>query len=456
MSGDLEQTKDVFAGFPDGAEPSDVVSELAAAVFSASLRRRDQRAKGEQYLRGLLTVGGRKTMRNIASLVGGSAAEQSLQHFISSSTWDWAPVREALACYVQRTVPPQAWVLQQMSIPKAGDQSVGVTAGPPASGEAPGQRAFGLWFASEEMSVPVNWRLHLPECWLQDSPRRRRADIPAETVAESPDECAVATVLETMNRWPVPRRPLLLNACGHDLPMLMREFGDSGVPVLARIGPSSRLAVADPALPGYGAGAVSAQQIVEAVKGLRHAVRRDGSGALVVAVPVAFAQRAPFARGVVPGRGQRSLLLLGVWNDPLRPAGELLLTDMTQAPVPALLRMSRLARRVSRDFTEVGERVGLRDFEGRSFRGWHRHITLASVAHAAALLGGTGWGDNVLRAPFPVAAHTPVTMPHQVRSRDRLHSTGPTLVPSVSPVPGQVRTVRPGRVPSPYVAGASA
>ncbi|MFD4899717.1 IS701 family transposase [Streptomyces sp. NPDC058411] len=432
MSGALNQTKDVFADFPDGAGPSDVVSELAGAVFSASLRRRDQRAKGEQYLRGLLTVGGRKTMRNVASLVGGSAAEQSLQHFISSSTWDWAPVREALACYVQRTVPPQAWVLQQMSIPKAGDQSVGVAAGSPATGEAPGQRAYGLWFASEEMSVPVNWRLHLPECWLQDTSRRRRADIPAETVAESRDECAVATVRETMDRWPVPPRPLLLNAGGHDLPMLMREFGDAGVPVLARIGPSSRLAVADPALPGYGAGAVSAQQIVEAVKGLRHPVRWGGSSALVVAVRVVFGGRAPFGRAEAPGRGQRSLLLLGVWNDPLRPAGELLLTDMTQAPVPALLRMSRLARRVSRDFTEVGERVGLRDFEGRSFRGWHRHITLASVAHAAALLGGTGWGENTARGPWPA------------------------LVPSVAPVPVPLRTARPPRLTSPYVAGASA
>lgn len=443
MSGALNQVRDVFAGFPDADEPSDVVSELAATVFSASLRRRDQRLKGEQYLRGLLTVGGRKTMRNIASLTGGSAAEQSLQHFISSSTWDWAPVREALAGYVQRTVPPQAWVLQQMSIPKAGDQSVGVAPGTPGGGGAAGQRAFGLWFASEEMSVPVNWRLHLPEFWLQDAVRRRRADIPAETVAESPDECAVAVVLETMNRWPVPPRPLLLNACGHDLPLLMREFGAAGMPVLARIGPSSRLAVADPALPGYGAGVVSAQQIVETVKGLRHQVRWGASSALVVAVRVVFGQRVPYARAGAPNRGQRSLLLLGVWNDPLRPAGELFLTDMTQAPLPALLRMSRLSRGVARDFTEVGERVGLRDFEGRSFRGWHRHITLASVAHAAALLGGTSRGGPAPRQPFPVAVPGPGA---QRQPWEHLRAAGPE----------PERAVRSVRLPSPYVAGASA
>ncbi|MEV7401136.1 transposase [Streptomyces sp. NPDC091267] len=451
MSGALNQAQDVFAGFPDADEPSDVVSELAATVFSASLRRRDQRMKGEQYLRGLLTAGGRKTMRNIASLTGGSAVEQSLQHFISSSTWDWAPVREALAGYVQRTVPPQAWVLQQLSIPKAGDQSVGVVPGQAGSGEASGQRAFGLWFASEEVSVPVNWRLHLPDCWLQDGVRRRRADIPAQTVAETPDECAAAVVLETMNRWPVPGRPLLLNAGGHNLPLLMREFAGAGMPVLARIGPSSRLAVADPALPGFGAGAVSAQQIVEAVKGLRHQVRWGASSALVVAVRVAFGQRVPYTRGV-PGRGQRSLLLLGVWNDPLRAAGELFLTDMTQAPLPALLRMSRLSRRVARDFTEVGERVGLRDFEGRSFRGWHRHMTLASVAHAAALLGETGRGGHSLRDPFPAAVPHPGPPPRQ--PWDDLRATEPMAATAMVAEPDRV--VRPLRMSSSYATGASA
>jgi hypothetical protein len=31
---------------------------------------------------------------------------------------------------------------------------------------------------------------------------------------------------------------------------------------------------------------------------------------------------------------------------------------------------------------EVSAQVGISDFTGRSFSGWHRHITLVSVAHA--------------------------------------------------------------------------
>ncbi|WP_425556351.1 transposase, partial [Kitasatospora nipponensis] len=49
----------------------------------ASLKRRDQRARGEWYISGLLSVPGRKSMRALAAVAGYGAAEQSLHHFIS-------------------------------------------------------------------------------------------------------------------------------------------------------------------------------------------------------------------------------------------------------------------------------------------------------------------------------------------------------------------------------------
>nr|WP_039931935.1 hypothetical protein [Streptomyces viridochromogenes] len=43
-------------------------------------------------------------------------------------------------------------------------------------------------------------------------------------------------------------------------------------------------------------------------------------------------------------------------------------------------------RRVGRDAAEISEQVGMRDFVGRSFTGWHRHMTLVSAAHAVQAL----------------------------------------------------------------------
>jgi hypothetical protein len=66
--------------------------------------------------------------------------------------------------------------------------------------------------------------------------------------------------------------------------------------------------------------------------------------------------------------------------------------------VRSLLRLTRLSARVEHDLAWQGRRVGLRDFEGRSFGGWHRHMTLASAAYAALLLGGGRPG-----VPLPTA-----------------------------------------------------
>lgn len=61
------------------------------------------------------------------------------------------------------------------------------------------------------------------------------------------------------------------------------------------------------------------------------------------------------------------------------------LSNMVDTPVPMLLGLGRVLCRVRAD-RETCTRVGMRDFEGRSFPGWHRHMTLVSVAHTIAVL----------------------------------------------------------------------
>jgi hypothetical protein len=80
------------------------------------------------------------------------------------------------------------------------------------------------------------------------------------------------------------------------------------------------------------------------------------------------------------------LVLLGVGGEGGRGAAELWLTNMTATPTSSLARLSKLTGRVDRDFAAISDQVGIRDFSGRSFSGWHRHVTLASAAHAAVAL----------------------------------------------------------------------
>ncbi|MGY1456334.1 IS701 family transposase [Streptomyces sp. SS8] len=367
----------------------DVVAELCAVLLSL-LSRRDRRLRAEQYLRGLLTTPGRKSVRNIAAHLGGAGVEQSLHHFISSSAWDWRPLRIALADYIERTAPPQAWVVRPIHIPKAGKHSVGVDQqfAPHLGQVFRGQQALGVWLASTELSTPVNWRMVLPELWTNDPERREQAEVPEGLRAESAEECAVSAVVEMARQWSVPRRPALLDLRRGGISAATVRLAAGGVPFIARISPSCRVVVADPALPGHRAGSLPAHRVLELVKGMRVPVSwRDAAQENTVRTTTAAV--VPITLPAPAGAGSRRLLLLGEWSGPAQPPSRLWVTGMTRAPVGALLRVAKLDGRVERDFARIGDRTGLRDFAGRSFRGWHRHMTLASVAHTAIALGAS-------------------------------------------------------------------
>src|SRR6266511_831091 len=55
-------------------------------------------------------------------------------------------------------------------------------------------------------------------------------------------------------------------------------------------------------------------------------------------------------------------------------------------PLVELVRLAKLRWRVEHDYRELKDALGLDHFEGRSFKGWHHHVTLVSVAHAFVTL----------------------------------------------------------------------
>jgi DDE superfamily endonuclease len=362
----------------DGA----ALTELCTELFS-SLPRSDQRRKGEVYVRGLLATTGRKSIRKLAALSGGQADEQSLHHFVCSSTWDWTTIREALARHVVHAVPVRAWVVRPMVTPKAGEHSVGVDRkfSADAGHMLNAQQAVGVWAASDELSFPVNWRLHLPAAWTEDSARRSRAAVPEDVGMETFGDCAVAAYLQMAGSWGLPVRPVVMDARRTDALSAVRRLRASGLPMLIRVDGSQPLVPAGDLLPGRGSEAVSGQRILSAVRDRRRPVFERGTGRLTSLAAVVPVQMPATDAG-------RGLSLLGEWESNQPAPSALWLTDLTTADPTSLIRFSRLIRRVDVDFDRIADRVGIRDYLGRSFDGWHRHVTLASVAHAAASFAG--------------------------------------------------------------------
>ncbi|MBB0242958.1 transposase [Streptomyces alkaliphilus] len=376
-----------------GRHFGEIRRELLEALCGA-FSRRDQRRKAEQYVHGLLVTGGRKTFRNIAAGLGGSAVEQSLQHFVTSSTWHWMPVREALASRLERLAAPRAHVVRLVTIPKTGEHSVGVghTTDPNTGQAFHGQYAFGVWQASERMSSPVDWRLFLPPAWAQDPARMRRAGVPAGLAPETtPEECAVAAVLDSDLGWRMALRPVVMDLPVSQVASVMRRFTGAGVSAIVRVERKTSFTVADPTVPGHRGGAMTAGEIMASVRGLRvRAGQWDRHGPAASRPPLVTMVRVRPSCRVRNGPGTGGeVLLFGEWSGRQEAPTSLWATNMPTARPDSLLRITGLTQQVDEGLSRVAEDVGLQDFEGRSFPGWHRHVTLASAAYAIRVLTGS-------------------------------------------------------------------
>ncbi|MEV8195587.1 transposase, partial [Rhodococcus pyridinivorans] len=74
--------------------------------------------------------------------------------------------------------------------------------------------------------------------------------------------------------------------------------------------------------------------------------------------------------------------LLAEW-----PAGAAQPTDFWLATLPEdtplseLVRLAKIRWRIEHDYRELKTGLGLDHFEGRSWLGWHHHVTLVTAAH---------------------------------------------------------------------------
>ncbi|GGX61922.1 IS701 family transposase [Streptomyces hiroshimensis] len=375
--------------------PAGLLRQLSPYLFM-SLLRSDQRLKAEQYVQGLLAAEGRKTLRNIAAQLGGESAQQSVHHFISGSSWGWGPVRQSLVRYAEQLVKPQAWVVRATLIPKSGAHAVGVVRHflPQLGRAVNAQQALGAWLVSEQAGVPVDWSLVLSGPWLDDPARRARANIPAEAGAVTVGEYARDLVMRTPGPWGPPGLPVVLDAPGLDPRELVRMREGTDVPLVMRICRETVLSVNGAALPGCSLQELPAWRIVESVKRLwRRAEWQDPRGGRTTGMMAAVPVRVSAGGSGAGGAPVLQALLLAEWAAPDRRPVRFWLTEAAAGLPPAyLLRLTRLTDTVARDVTEVSERVGMLDFAGRSFQGWHRHITLASVAHLAVAASAPGQG----------------------------------------------------------------
>ncbi|WP_158674729.1 IS701 family transposase [Streptomyces hoynatensis] len=371
--------------------------EFTKATFS-SLLRADQKRWAAVYLRGLLSVKGRKAIRKMVSDHPESsrlAAVQSLQQFINQSPWDWNPVRESLARIVYDQITPKAWVINEATIPKRGIHSVGVAR---RFVELEGrtincQLGLGLFLATEYGALPVDWCLALGDEWINERERRERTRVPEHIDRQSPSDHVLEMTDRLVCDWRLPLAPVVANACYNsmDAVRLISGFTERNIDFLLEV-PAFLEAVAHPYLTRVRTDVPPACNGVprEPTTVQEACIALGGAPQRATVVPVGHRRRSLSVRssyiripGIrIPGHCNVPTYRLYAELSPVegRPT-RFWITNLLHRRIDEMVDLALLHRQSLGDLSEMQESFGLRDFEGRSYPGWHHHMTLVSVAY---------------------------------------------------------------------------
>jgi SRSO17 transposase len=387
----------------NGVTAADLEAQRAGLIEFAqemygSLARCDQRAKGEQYVRGLLLEGRRKSIQPMAARLP-DGDEQGLQQFITDSPWRDAPVRRRLAVRMTGVIAPVGWVVDDTGLPKDGRFSPGVAhqyCG--ALGKTANcQVLVSVNAATDRASCPLGWRLFLPESWDQDEERRERARIP-EDVGHVPKWQLALGIIDELIGWGLARRVVQADGGYGDITRFRTGLQERDLEYVVQVKgiTSAQPAEATPVTPVYaGMGRPRVARYPEKALNLRalalaagrehvHTIGwREGDRGPLASQFIAVRVRPANDEqrqddGVLPERW-----LLAEWpEDKDEPVKYWLSNLPADTPLLTLVQLAKLRWRVEHDYRELKQCLGLDHYEGRTYRGLHHHLTSVTVAHA--------------------------------------------------------------------------
>jgi SRSO17 transposase len=388
------------------------LTAFAQDIFE-SIPRKDQRRWGQTYLRGLLLDGKRKSIEPMAKrLARGDpqadayALEQALQQFVNQSPWDPVAVRRRLAQRMTAAIGPQAWVIDDTGFPKFGRHSVGVA--PQYCGAlgkvANCQVGVSIHAATDAASCPINWRLFLPEEWDTDAERRRKAHVP-QAERHRPKWQLALDMLDELAGWDLAPPVLLADAAYGEVNQFRLGLEQRQLAYVVQV-PGTLSAypqdVAPETVPYAGRGRPPVARYRQRRSSLRQLVLATGAQAASTVAWREGADGAPLAARFVALRvrpagiqlrraargGQLPVRwLLAEWPDGEPEPVKYWLASLPETtPLQRLVHLAKLRWRVEHDYRELKDALGLDHFEGRSWQGWHHHVTLVSVAHAFVTL----------------------------------------------------------------------
>lgn len=351
-------------------------------------RDKRQRASFAMYAVGLLSDGERKSMEPIATRACGTqelahAFHERLVHFTTSAAWRDAPIRryaaERAVAAMQQHGPIRTWVVDDTGFLKQGKYSPGVQRQYTGSaGKTTNcQVGVSLLLATDHAHVMTDFRLYIPESWAQDRERCRAARIPDDVLYE-PKWALALSMIEEAKAAGLPEG-VVLGDCDYGNKTTFRDMLDTlqlqyalevqSTTMMRRVGKDGVLGKR-----------MSAAELGVLLGGeLRTVTWRQGA-------KVALRSRFARTRVVVDrddGQDREPQWLLIEWavGEPA-PTKFVLSTLPTTTSLKHLVRTFKSRWRIERSYEDLKGELGLDHYEGRSFIGWHHHVTVVLACYA--------------------------------------------------------------------------
>jgi SRSO17 transposase len=389
----------------DGSEArfAAYVDELSSVIGHA-----DRVVPLRDYCVGLMMPVERKSVEPMAAVTSParvSAQHQALLHFIGQGGWSdekvMTKVREMVLPEIERHGPIEAWIIDDTGFPKQGKHSVGVAR--QYCGQLGKQDncqvAVSLSLANHDASLPVAYRLYLPKDWAGDQARRCKAGVPDDISFKTKPQIALDH-LKWACKAGLPRGVVVMDAGYGANTDLRTDISALGLTYVAGILPNTTVWAPgkEPLPPEKRSGRgrpskllrrsanhqpVSVKDLALALpsRAWRAVTWRDGTAAALSSRFARVRVRVAHRDYKLTDSRPEEWLLIEWPEGEEEPTKYWLSTLPKNISVLRLVDFAKLRWRIERDYQELKQEVGLGDFEGRGWRGFHHHATLTIAVY---------------------------------------------------------------------------
>jgi len=373
------------------------------ADLTAEMGRTERRRYAELYVRGLLMDGDRKSVEPIAKRLA-EADVQALQQFVNQSPWSFPTVRASLSRKLEDELVPSAyWIINEVFFPKKGVHSAGVAyqycRKPDKTTNC--QVAVKLDLGTEELTMPLSWALYLPEEWIHDAPRREKAAIPEEIVYKNKTELALELIDQAVN-WGLQRRLVLADPVFGSDHAFRQGLRSRRLDYLVQVDGHGNCFRCDSypigflmkkaRKPAKLSGAAPFKQL-QTFQEISNSLSHENWKTVISREGTKEPMSSQFARITIcaaeslrQGENAFEQLLIERPEGKRGPEGFWLSSLNLSTSLRTMVKGAKGRFRVENDFHEMKTELGLGHFEGRSWQGWHHHVTLVAIAYGIWLL----------------------------------------------------------------------